>query len=273
MTQEHKKTSNPTQPTPTQTPTHTDLEVEAGLAEQGEGAVGEGELALVEVLALLRVLEDNRVGRGEDLAVVEHLGAQLLLGRAVDALPVLLLEPVGVAEVFGAAHDVLRGLAVLLHHGGDLLHRPLLEHQLLVVVVQDGLERALRHLAGLGLGDVLGAVAHQREDLRHGDAELLGVVHQAADVVEDDAGLALHLRHLGTEAAADDGHDHGQRGRLHVLHEDAGGQVLDGLRRVVGVLERLHQARDDRVQVRVAVHLHQVLQRGDGGVAVVCRVG
>ncbi len=101
----------------------------------------------------------------------------------------------------------------------------------------------------------------------------LGVVDEAADVVEDDAGLALDLRHLGAEAAADDGHDDGERGGVHVLDEDAGGQVVDGLHRVGRVLERLHEARDDRVEVRVAVRLDKLLERRQGDLAVVVVVG
>ena len=47
------------------------------------------------------------------------------------------------------------------------------QEEIRTVVVEDGLVRALGHLAGLGLGDVLGAVLHQGQDLGDGQGEVL----------------------------------------------------------------------------------------------------
>mmetsp|Transcript_12790 Transcript_12790/g.51049 ORF Transcript_12790/g.51049 Transcript_12790/m.51049 type:complete len:738 (+) Transcript_12790:1697-3910(+) len=88
------------------------------------------------------------------------------------------------------------------------------------------------------------------------------VVGQRRHVASDARGLALHLHVGAAEAAVEEGHDEGQRGRVDDVHEvgvDQGGE--GGLRILLGIVQRLQQRRDVQLHLGVADDRGNVAQR------------
>mmetsp|Transcript_78810 Transcript_78810/g.124366 ORF Transcript_78810/g.124366 Transcript_78810/m.124366 type:complete len:738 (-) Transcript_78810:18-2231(-) len=242
------------------------LEVHLGIAQQGQGTVGQREGALVKVHALGVLLLDFLLGLRGDL----HLGPQLLRdaveGRqeAHIRLPLGLIEDAHVGRAGRQRRDMLqlcledlaRALGVaegFLHLFLGRLRRHLLQG--LRAFARGLLQRLvglLRDAARLGVRDLLRGVLHQGLQLGHQGKDLCWILHQLAHVVHDLTAGTLHLLVLVVQATGQHRDGHGQGWSLHILHEDAASQLLHAVVGLVNGGGRIHHGRKEGLQILVA---------------------
>mmetsp|Transcript_24794 Transcript_24794/g.51439 ORF Transcript_24794/g.51439 Transcript_24794/m.51439 type:complete len:335 (+) Transcript_24794:2269-3273(+) len=110
----------------------------------------------------------------------------------------------------------------------------------------------LRDAARLGVRDLLRGVLHQGLQLGHQGKDLCWILHQLAHVVNDLTAGTLHLLVLVVQAAGQHRDGDCQGWGLHVLHEDAAGQLLHAVVGLVNGGGRIHHRGKEGLQILVA---------------------
>mmetsp|Transcript_1931 Transcript_1931/g.4908 ORF Transcript_1931/g.4908 Transcript_1931/m.4908 type:complete len:280 (+) Transcript_1931:2389-3228(+) len=114
------------------------------------------------------------------------------------------------------------------------------------------LQSTIGHVPCLRVRHLLAGRLHQRLQPWHERHHGVRILDNLAHVVNDEAARALHLLHLVVQAAGEHRKHRGQCGRLHILHEDATGQLLHAHVGAVDGLRRLDDERQEWLQVPVA---------------------
>mmetsp|Transcript_42387 Transcript_42387/g.107721 ORF Transcript_42387/g.107721 Transcript_42387/m.107721 type:complete len:327 (+) Transcript_42387:2431-3411(+) len=114
------------------------------------------------------------------------------------------------------------------------------------------LQSTIGHVPGLRVRHLLTGRLHQRLQPWHERHHGVGILDNLAHVVDDEAARALHLLHLVVQAAGEHRKHRGQRGRLHILHEDAACQLFHAYVSAVEGLCRLDDEGQEWLQVLVA---------------------
>uniref|UniRef100_A0A1J3GZS4 Uncharacterized protein n=2 Tax=Noccaea caerulescens TaxID=107243 RepID=A0A1J3GZS4_NOCCA len=263
------------------------LQVQAGIVQQDLATVGQGELAVAQVLALLLLHGGHHAGLG----LLEAGGVELLAhgGRAGVARegrqvghhslgPLGLLKVLDVNQVGGHAGHVAgrllsalaldghrRGVGGLVQGRQHLLHGGLGGRLYRGVDALQDLVAVGGHLAGLGVGHALHRVLDVGQQRGHKVGSVHGVVHQLGHVADDDAGLAADGGGAVGQAADEQGHQDGQGARVHRLHEGGGRQLVDAVGHLAGGADTADQVRHEGLDVAVADGSAALGQRVGGG--------
>ena len=274
-----------------ETVTLTLLHVEGGVVEQNERTVREGEVALAEILTLLVLDDEHLLGslvRGKRLldevlgGILGAIEEEREVGRRAGLLPRVKVEVLGKERVGGELADVLEvgrhlggveervdvrlgGAGDLGHHGGHLrLDGGLVGALGLGVLVDDGvggltggdeegLVRAGAHLAALGVGNLVHSALEEGKELGEEGRSVHGVLDELAHVVDDDGRLALDGgRLLEEETALEEGTHDGEGGRLDLLDEGGGSELVHALGHLIDLVDALDESGDEGVDIDVA---------------------
>mmetsp|Transcript_84261 Transcript_84261/g.123256 ORF Transcript_84261/g.123256 Transcript_84261/m.123256 type:complete len:632 (-) Transcript_84261:9-1904(-) len=270
------------------------LQVEARVVEKNLGSVAERKLAVAKVLALLVLVLLRLLGHAVLVALRIHhlahgLGISLRhVGREVrahrDKLPLVLVEEHAVnhARADGGAilNRQLEGLVIKLHaRGGGLdgivddasnlsrLHGLVgLESSRRLFNVLQSLEALVGNLSGLRVRHLFGKARDRRHELGQEGGGLVGIVDELAHVVGNHTHAALTLNLLLLATAQEDGHRHGKGGVVNRLHEHCRRKLVQRLRHLGGVLDRLNHVRDEGPNVAVLAGVERKRGGSSGGI-------
>mmetsp|Transcript_33591 Transcript_33591/g.74379 ORF Transcript_33591/g.74379 Transcript_33591/m.74379 type:complete len:529 (-) Transcript_33591:733-2319(-) len=265
-----------------QTVASTLLQAQAGHVQQNLGTVGQGELAVAQVLTGLLVL-NNRLTLSLDLALSQGSSSGLLSlllasdGQVGghDGLPLRGHPVLQVDQLAGQRGSVVES---------GLVHRASLGAQTLSKLAsQDGLLSLLggsqlalttdAQQGSMGLGGnvtalrvshLVGHLLQLRQQLGQERGSISGVLHQLGHVVNDDSRLALDGGLTLTQATHQQGHDDGQGSGLDLLHEGGGGQLVDAVHSLNWAGNAANQGGQELGDIPVAVD-SKGLSQGDGG--------
>mmetsp|Transcript_18011 Transcript_18011/g.45157 ORF Transcript_18011/g.45157 Transcript_18011/m.45157 type:complete len:595 (-) Transcript_18011:110-1894(-) len=256
------------------------LELELGLVEQHLVAVRERELAvaqLLRVVRLLLLLLDLHLLRARLQQARDHLvrvvEARVVEDRLERRDPVLGLQVLQVQhrerQLRRVRRHRVRQALDLARQPGEVLERrkhlgelDALPHGGLARGARELLVRLAAHVAALGVGDLLLGALERGQQHGHEGGHLVRVVDELGHVLDDARAVALGRGDRLVEAALEQRRHQRERRAEHLLHEDA---AREGVHRL-GHLLRLQDALDDLrhelldVGVRVARE-----DGGDGG--------